>query len=47
MGIIRLAKRSRDKLARLARSPSNKRHARRAKALLALHHGKSVQQVAQ
>ena len=31
---------------RVARSRSNKRHAKRAKALLGLHHGKSVQQVA-
>ena len=46
MGLIRLAKRSRDKLSRIARSSSNQRHVRRAKALLALHHGKSVQQVA-
>ena len=45
MGLIRLAKRSRDKLMRVARSRSNTRHAKRAKALLALHHGKSVQQV--
>ncbi len=47
MGIIRLAKRSREKLTRIARSSSNQRHARRAKVLLALHHGKSVQQVAE
>ncbi len=47
MGLIRLAKRSRQALMRMARSRSNKRHARRAKALLALHHGKSVQQVAE
>ncbi len=46
MGPIRLAKRSREKLARIARSRSNARHAKRAKALLALHHGKSVQQIA-
>ncbi len=46
MGLIRLAKRSRDKLMRVARSGSNTRHARRAKALLGLHHGKTVQQVA-
>ena len=46
MGFIRLAKRSRDKLMRVARSRSNTRHAKRAKALLGLHHGKSVQQVA-
>jgi len=46
MGLIRLAKRSRDQLMRVARSPSNARHAKRAKALLGLHHGKSVQQVA-
>ncbi len=46
MGLIRLAKRSRDRLMRVARSRSNKRHAKRAKALLGLHHGKSVQQVA-
>jgi transposase len=46
MGIIRLAKSSRDKLMRVARSGSNTRHARRAKALLGLHHGKTVQQVA-
>lgn len=45
MGLIRLAKRSRDRLMRVARSRSNTRHAKRAKALLALHHGKSVQQV--
>ena len=45
MGLIRLAKRSRDKLMRMARSRSNTRHAKRAKALLGLHHGKSVQQV--
>lgn len=47
MGLIRLAKRTRDKLGRIARSSSNQRHARRAKVLLALHHGKSVQQVAE
>ncbi len=47
MGLIRLAKRSRDKLTRMARSRSNGRHAKRAKALLGLHHGKSVQQVAE
>jgi transposase len=47
MGLIRLAKRSRDKLTRMARSRSNGRHARRAKALLGLYHGKSVQQVAE
>ncbi len=47
MGPIRLAKRSRDRLAQIARSRSNARHAKRAKALLALHHGKSVQQVAE
>jgi transposase len=47
MGWIRLAKRSRDQLLRVARSRSaNARHAKRAKALLGLHHGKSVQQVA-
>jgi transposase len=46
MGLIRLAKRSRDRLMRVARSGSNARHARRAKALLGLHHCKSVQQVA-
>ncbi len=46
MGLIRLAKSSRDRLMRMARSRSNKRHAKRAKALLGLHHGKSVQQVA-
>ena len=46
MGLIRLAKRSRDRLMRVARSRSNTRHAKRAKALLGLHHGKSVQQVA-
>ncbi|HET7377657.1 MAG TPA: helix-turn-helix domain-containing protein [Anaerolineae bacterium] len=47
MGLIRLAKKARSGLTRIARSRSNKRHARRAKALLALHHGKSVQEVAQ
>lgn len=47
MGLIRLAKKARSGLKRIARSRSNKRHARRAKALLALHHGQSVQQVAQ
>jgi transposase len=47
MGLIRLAKRSRDRLMRVARSRSDKRHAKRAKALLGLHHGKSVQQVAE
>ena len=47
MGLIRLAKRSRDQLMRVARSRSNGRHAKRAKVLLALHHGKSVQQVAE
>lgn len=46
MGLIRLAKRSRDRLMQVARSRSNTRHAKRAKALLGLHHGKSVQQVA-
>ena len=46
MGLIRIAKSARDKLTRVARSRSDKRRARRAKALLALHHGKSVQQVA-
>ncbi len=46
MGLIRLAKRSRDQLMRVARSRSNTRHAKRAKALLGLHHGKSVQEVA-
>ena len=45
MGLIKLAKRSRDQLTRIARSRSNRRHAKRAKALLALHHGKSVQEV--
>jgi transposase len=47
MGLIRLAKQARSGLTRIARSRSNRRHARRAKALLALHHGQSVQQVAQ
>jgi transposase len=47
MGLIRLAKRARAGLKRIARSRTNKRQARRAKVLLALHHGKSVQQVAQ
>jgi len=47
MGLIRLAKQARSGLTRIARSRSNKRHARRAKALLALHHGGSVQEVAQ
>ncbi len=47
MGLVRLAKRSRDRLMRVARSRSNTRHAKRAKALLGLHHGKSVQQVAE
>jgi len=47
MGLIRLAKRSRDQLMRVARSRSNGRHAKRAKALLGLHHGKSVQLVAE
>jgi transposase len=47
MGIIRLAKRARENLQRVARSRSDKRRARRAKALLGLHHGKSVQQVAE
>jgi transposase len=46
MGLIRLAKRSRDQLMRIARSRSNTRHAKRAKVLLGLHHGKSVQEVA-
>jgi transposase len=46
MGLIHLAKRSRDQLMRVARSRTNGRHARRAKVLLALHHGKTVQQVA-
>lgn len=46
MGLIRLAKRSRDQLMRVARSRSNTRHAKRAKVLLGLHHGKSVQRVA-
>jgi transposase len=46
MGLIRLAKRSRDRLMHVARSRSNTRHAKRAKVLLGLHHGKSVQQVA-
>ena len=47
MGLIRIAKRSRDRLMRVARSRSDTRHAKRAKALLGLHHGKSVQQVAE
>lgn len=47
MGLIRIAKKARSGLMRMARSRSNKRHARRAKALLALHHGQSVQEVAQ
>jgi transposase len=47
MGLIRIAKKARAGLTRIARSRSNKRHARRAKALLALHHGQSVQAVAQ
>ncbi len=47
MGLIRLAKKARERLQRMARSRSNARHARRARALLGLHHGKSVQQVAQ
>lgn len=46
MGLIRIAKNARNKLSRIARSRSDKRRARRAKALLGLHHGKSVQQVA-
>ncbi len=46
MGLIRLAKRAQTNLLRIARSRSDKRRARRAKALLGLHHGKSVQQVA-
>jgi transposase len=47
MGLIRIAKKARSGLTRIARSRSNKRHARRAKALLALHHGQSVQAVAE
>jgi transposase len=47
MGLIRIAKKARSGLTRIARSRSNKRHARRAKALLALHHGHSVQEVAE
>lgn len=47
MGLIRLAKKTREGLKRMARSRSNARHAKRAQALLGLHHGKSVQQVAQ
>jgi transposase len=46
MGLIRLAKKAREGLTRISRSRSDKRRARRAKALLGLHHGKSVQQVA-
>jgi len=46
MGLIRLAKQAREKLSRVARSRGDRRRARRAKALLGLHHGKSVQQVA-
>jgi transposase len=47
MGLIRLAKRAQTNLKRIARSRSDKRSAKRAKALLGLHHGKSVQQVAE
>ena len=47
MGLIQIAKKARSGLVRIARSRSNKRHARRAKALLALHHGQSVQAVAE
>lgn len=47
MGLIRLAKRAQANLKRIARSRSDQRSARRAKALLSLHHGKSVQQVAE
>lgn len=47
MGLIRIAKTARNKLMRIARSRSDKRRARRARALLGLHHGKSVQQVAE
>ncbi len=47
MGLIRLAKRAQTNLKRMARSRSDKRSAKRAKALLGLHHGKSVQQVAE
>lgn len=46
MGLIRLAVRARESLRRIARSRSNKRQAVRAKVLLGLHHGKSVQEVA-
>jgi transposase len=46
MGLIRLAKRAQANLKRIARSRSDKRSAKRAKALLGLHHGKTVQQVA-
>ena len=46
MGLIRLAKRAQTNLKRIARSRSDQRSAKRAKALLGLHHGKSVQQVA-
>ena len=45
MGLIRIAKKARDNLARIARSRSDKRRAKRAKALLGLHHGQTVQQV--
>lgn len=46
MGLIRLTRQAKDKLLQVARSRSDRRRARRAKALLGLHHGKSVQQVA-
>nr|MBP7687161.1 helix-turn-helix domain-containing protein [Thermoflexales bacterium] len=46
MGLIRLAKRAQANLKRIARSRSDQRSARRARALLGLHHGKTVQQVA-
>lgn len=46
MGLIRLAKRAQANLKQVARSRSDKRRAKRARALLGLHHGKTVQQVA-
>ena len=45
MGLIRLAKQVQTNLRRMARSRSDKRRATRAKVLLGLHHGKTVQQV--
>jgi transposase len=46
MGLIRLAKQAQTSLLRIARSRSDKRRATRAKVLLGLHNGQTVQQIA-